>query len=245
MPAGVVALSTMRGDWTPEEPYSGFNTCHYTGDTPEHVAHCRAELCAALGCTSDRLVIPTQTHSANVGIIDSLPVGELSDTDAVVTTLPGVALVIHTADCVPLVLADTTAGVIAAVHAGWRGAVAGIAGKTVAVMESLGAKASEIDAAMGPCICAGCFEVGEEVAAHFNQGDIIRREGCKPHVDLPAAVKRDLVNAGLRGENIRMPQSCSRCDHGRFFSARRLGVKSGRTATAIILQEEGGAQRRR
>lgn len=243
---GITAFSTGRGAVNPADPYDGFNACHYTGDDPVHIAGCRRRLCDALSVPSESLVIPRQTHSARVAVIDTVPVNResLEGVDALVTSLPSVALAVNTADCVPVVMADPEAGVIAAVHSGWRGTVDRIVAKAVTGMVALGADPSRISAAMGPCIGPECFEVGEEVAERFETefpGDstvIYPTTGSqRPHVDLPRAVAATLIAAGVRSEAIAMPPACSRCDHRRFFSARRLGVGSGRTLSVIIASQ--------
>lgn len=229
----ITAFSTLRDTITPELPYSGFSTCSYTGDPPEHYTHCRRELTEFLGIGQDKIVFPRQTHSLNVAIVTD-PSAPLPDTDAIVTALPGIALGIHTADCVPIVLADPQNGVIAAAHSGWRGTVGNIAANTVDKMVEAGADRAEIVAAMGPCICSDCFEVGEEVAVHFDSCGTVDRSRTKPHVDLPATVAAALEAAGVSRDRITMPPACSRCYPTDFFSARRLGTASGRTLTVII-----------
>lgn len=247
VPEGVEAFSTLRGTMHPDDPYSGFNTCHYTSDAPNHVAECRRVILEATGIGEGRFVAPLQTHSATVLSIASVPVdpAALEGVDGVVTTLPDVMLGIHTADCVPLVLADVEAGVIGAVHSGWKGTVKRIAAAAVEAMVASGARPERIVAAMGPAICTGCFEVGEEVAERFDREfsgchSVVRNGYVKPHVDLAAAVKATLLRCGLSAGNISAPCGCSRCDWQHFFSARKLGVASGRTLTAIIRRGASG-----
>lgn len=227
-------------------PYDGFNTCHYTGASPEAIASCRRELASNLGVATEALIIPRQTHSACVRIIDALPAdpASLEGVDGLITTLPGVALVIHTADCVPVVMADPHKGIIAAVHSGWRGTKADITGEALRLMESLGSDPADIIAAMGPCICQSCFETGQEVAEQFPEAYVSHEFGEKPHIDLPAIIRDRLTASGVKSGNISMPPACSRCDHHNYFSARRLGVKSGRTATVIIRESPAGEKRR-
>lgn len=240
---GIVTFFSKRGEVKDSDPYSSFNVCHYTGDIPEHVSQCREQLCRYLNITPERLIIPRQTHSANVAVIDRIPVGNTSidNTDAIVTTLPDVAIAINTADCVPILLADITAGIVAAVHSGWKGTVQSIVTKAINKMQSLGAEAGSTLAIMGPCICGNCFEVGDEVierfiANGFLSDDIILRHRNKPrmHIDLPQACRQSLIQAGIPQENISMPLSCSRCNPTDYFSARRLGISSGRTLSLIL-----------
>ena len=239
---GVTAMSTCRGCVVEEDSYSGFNACHYTGDAQEHVTQCREQLCAMLGIGRDNLIIPRQTHSLNVAVIDSIPFDaqRLENIDALVTTLSGVAIAINTADCVPLLFADEENKVIGVAHSGWKGTVGRIASKTVTTMLECGASLSHIKVAMGPCICGDCFEVGHEVVEQFvNNGFdssqvILSHYQPRPHIDLPQACRQALIEIGIRDENIQLPPHCSRCNPQKFFSARRLGINSGRTLTIAM-----------
>ena len=117
----------------------------------------------------ENLIIPRQTHSLNVAVIDDVPfdANKLENIDALVTTLPNVAIAINTADCVPIVMVDEEAGVIAVAHSGWKGTVGKIASATIVKMVECGANPLHIKVAMGPCICGDCFEVGDEVVEQF------------------------------------------------------------------------------
>ena len=236
--AGVSAFSTMRGGDAcgPKDAYVGFNVCHYTGDDQAHVAHCRRELAAYVGTDVNRLVIPRQTHSVNVAVIgDMLPC--LEEVDALVTVRDDVALVVNTADCLPVVFNDSLHGVIAIAHAGWRGLYDGILAATVAKMSRLGAVPGDMRVAIGPCICGACYEVDEAFAARFearfgSDVRIVPASGHKPHVDLRAAAVIELERCGIDPTGISDSGICSRCDE-RLFSARRQGVGSGRIATVV------------
>lgn len=236
--AGAVAFSTLRSSGPAtlaDDPYAGFNVCHYTGDSPGHQQACRHRLADCLGVDADALLIPRQTHSVNVAIIgDSIP--QLEDTDALVTKRDDVALVVNTADCLPVIFNDLRRGVVGIAHAGWRGLYNGIIEKSVTAMESLGAARADIRAVIGPCICAGCYEVDEDFAGRFASkfGDVVRifMPGEKPHIDLRAAACKVLARCGIDGDRVVVTPVCSRCDV-RLFSARRMGVASGRIATVI------------
>lgn len=233
---GVAAFSTLRGGTRPGDPYDGLNCCHYTGDEPAHVAASREALAGRLGISPVRLIIPRQTHSVNVAVITDLnEMPSLEVVDALVTPLAGVGLVIHTADCTPLLLNDPQAGIIAAVHAGWRGAVGGIALNALRAMAALGADPRRIIAAMGPAICPDCFETSPEIASRFPAQFVSHpAPGARPHADIAALVRAQLTDAGVRAEAIAMPTQCTRCRYDRFFSARRLGVASGRMSSVIM-----------
>lgn len=235
---GVRAWYTSRGDGADSRNhYSQFNICHYTGDSEVHTTSCRRALCRAIGITPQRLVVPRQTHSINCVTIDSVPVdsGALQGTDAIVTRLKGVAIGISTADCVPVLMADPVNHIIAAVHAGWRGAVGGIVTVALERMIEIGADISCLHVAMGPCICSRCFEVGEEVASQFPAHCVDRNHSTgKPHVDLAAYLRQTLIEAGIGADNIRLPGECTRCNPSRLFSARAHGIDSGRIFTFVM-----------
>lgn len=246
--AGAKAFSVMRGDIGEvdvESPYAGFNVCHYTGDDPGHIALCRSELAAYLGIDIDKLLIPRQTHSINVAVVgDCIP--SLEDTDAIVTCRRDVALVINTADCLPIVFNDNENGVIGIAHGGWRGLYNGIVENTLEAMLGLGASREAIHVAIGPCICADCYEVSTDFAERFSarfptavrypsagtfSSDKITAE-VKPHVDLREVARRLLLSFGIPKSNIQISGECTRCNPC-FCSARRLSVNSSRTPTII------------
>ena len=248
---GVVAFSTTRGTVDRRNAYSGVNLCDYVGDDALRVLDSRLSLALQLGVDLDDLVMPRQTHSCRVAVIDeafrSLDIDRqeaaLEGVDALVTSLKGVVIGVNTADCVPIVLADAQADIIAVCHAGWRGTVGHIAKNVVDVMCQQGARADHIQVTMGPSICQYCFEVGDEVVdafskAHFDLDAIVKRNETtgKAHIDLCAANQSVLIAAGIPSENIILSQHCSRCEPDRFFSARRLGINSGRTFTGILMK---------
>lgn len=233
---GIEAFVVTRGRVDVSDSYSGINVCHYVHDDPAHVRASREEVCRQLGIGADALVVPRQIHSADVAVLiggASSPDG----VDAIVTGLSDVAIGVSTADCVPVVMADGSSGLIAASHAGWRGALAGIIDNTVDTMVSRGASVKNIKVMIGPCICWSCFEVGEEVAALFPDGFVSRDYGTKPHVDLPGYVRSRLEAHGIPTSAIQGPIDCTRCNPSRYFSARRLGINSGRTFTGIIRRQ--------
>lgn len=233
------AYYTLRGSIADSaSPYDGFNVCHYTGDSEEHVAACRGLLCGRFGVQSARLIVPRQTHSVRVGIIDTIPVDSrrIEDVDALVSSLDDIIIGVSTADCVPVVFADSHAGVVGVAHAGWRGALGGIVRNTLEAMVNLGADLSAIKVAIGPSICVDCFEVGEEVASRFPLECVERRNGWeRPHVNLQRYVTGNLVQAGVREENVTpfVREVCTKCHPEKYFSARYLGVGSGRVFTFV------------
>lgn len=246
----VEAFSTQRGEVKKCDNYSQWNLCDYTGDDAMRVLDARMTLCQQLGIDLDHLIMPRQTHSTNVKVIDESFMNAsiedqdemLEDVDALVCSMTAVCIGVNTADCVPIALADPIHGIIAIAHAGWRGTVGRIAQKTIETMIKLGSNPSDINAAMGTSICNDCFEVGDEVVreferAGFDMSCIMYRNVStgKAHINLQEANRQVLVAAGVKKEHITLPEHCSRCESERYFSARRLGINSGRTFTGIIM----------
>ena len=168
-----------------------------------------------------------QIHSDIVVVSDGTS-AELQQGDALVTATPGDRVGIRTADCVPILLADTANRVVAAVHAGWRGTVAEIACRTLDTMrQTFDTRAADVRAAIGPCIAQCCFEVGPEVAERFGLPAERRR------IDLVKENRRQLLAAGLVKANLDISGLCTACDGERFHSFRRDKEASGRMVAAI------------
>ncbi len=160
------------------------------------------------------------------------------DGDAAATALPGVALSVRTADCAPVLIADRRGRVVAAAHAGWRGAAAGVVRRTVEqVVSEGGVEARDLAAAIGPHIGVCCMEVGDDVADRFAQpGIVLRRpDWPKPHLDLGAANRAQLADAGVPPERVEVSTLCTRCRPDLFHSYRRDGEKAGRMLSLIGL----------
>ncbi|MBQ2126856.1 MAG: peptidoglycan editing factor PgeF [Bacteroidaceae bacterium] len=249
----VFAFSTYRGEGTGS--YGGFNITHYCGDTALHVEQCREELCKELGIDDSHLILPRQTHSDKVAVIDShflqLSNDEqykaLQGIDAIVTALPHICIGVSTADCIPVLLHDAKRNVIAAIHAGWRGTVAMIVCKVIDKMNRLyGSCACDIDAIIGPGISLDAFEVGDEVYEEFCKAGFAMQQiakrypategGEKWHIDLWEANSLLLQQCSVARENIHIAGVCTYKNHNDFFSARRLGIKSGRIFSGILLK---------
>ena len=151
------------------------------------------------------LATPYQIHSATAVIVSgAMPDAERPRADAIVTATPGLIIGIVTADCAPVLLADVEAGVVAAAHAGWRGAVAGVTDQAIAAMLSLGARVERIAAAIGPCIARASYEVDHAFAERLlgedegNERFLVEGTRERPHFDLEAYVAARLAAAGVR-----------------------------------------------
>jgi YfiH family protein len=231
-------------------PLASLNTSEAQGDDPTHVANNRAQILDALGFSPDALALNRQVHSTRViALTDPAAIAERSEADAIVTNLRGVALGILTADCAPILLADPEAGIVGAAHAGWRGALNGVAETTVLAMVALGAEPPRIVAAIGPTISRPNYEVGakfaedavklEPRAATFlyePNGFNATAPYRNPHFDLPDYLLHALGETGI-GRIIRLPD-CTYAEPDRWFSHRYAthhGTTTGRQLSVIGL----------
>ena len=254
---GVTAFSTTRKGGVSQGNYSEFNINDYCGDCAEHVAENRRKLADELGISTDHIILPHQVHGVEVrqvaGDYFSMPENIrkmiLEGVDAVMTNEKGVCIGVSTADCIPVLIHDPQRHAVAAIHAGWRGTVARIVEKTLRAMKAnYGTEASETVAIIGPGISLRNFEVGQEVydafaAAGFEMQDIAQRFPCKAdpgkekwHIDLPLCNKLQLTRSGVREQNIVCSGICTYDNADDFFSARRLGIDSGRIYTGIMIK---------
>ncbi len=211
-----VAFSDRRGGVS-DGPFASLNLGLMTGDDPERVTENRRLLCDAVDAVPSRLALNRQVHGATVNRAESGTRG--TPGDAIWSDEPELPLLTLTADCLPIALAATGAQpVLALVHAGWRGLLAGVI--EAALVQAGRGAAAAVGPGIGPC----CYEVGEEVArpyrARFGDGVLRGR-----NLDLPAAALRVLRDAGCAVEHIDL---CTSCDEERFFSHRRDGVQTGR-----------------
>ena len=223
--------------------YASLNCGYGSADAPAHVTENRARALAVLGQRNGQLCTLDQTHSARVAVLDGPSAGTRPpEADAHVTKAPGLALGILTADCAPVLLADADAGVIGAVHAGWRGALDGVIEAALATMIDLGADAARMTAAVGPCIGKASYEVGPEFPAPFLDADAANAAffvaaAGRQRFDLNGFVCDRLAALGI-GEVAQVAaDTCA--DARRFFSYRRSRLHGepdyGRQLSAIVL----------
>ena len=173
-----------------------------------------------------------QVHSDVVfTAVQPNPPAILGEGDAVITRTPGRTIGVRTADCVPILLVDPVNRAVAAVHAGWRGTVQNIVGKTVERMrEEYGTRAADLLAAIGPAIGESCYEVGPEVAEQFEK--LLPDRGDARHLNLEEANRRELTAAGVPADAIDLGSLCTQCGE-EFHSWRRDKEASGRMVAAI------------
>jgi YfiH family protein len=229
-------------------------------DTRENVEENKRRFLAALGAADLTLVSLHQIHSDVVRSFDAVPTKQYKG-DASTTSSTGLLLGVRTADCAPILLVDPKKQAVAAIHAGWRGTLARILTKTIGHLQmEFGSRSQDLLAAIGPTIGGCCYEVGTEVASAFaakfpNASDFFDelRTGDEPNplqwlnmmppghqpppnkvlLDLKKANRAQLLEAGVREENIFIAQLCTSCDVDRLFSYRKEGPASGRLMSVI------------
>lgn len=227
--------------------YASLNGGVGSNDAPDKVAENRARMATALGVSADRLLTPYQIHSPEVVVANEPWTRENRPrADAVVTRVPHLAIGVSTADCGPLLFADSEAGVIGAAHAGWRGALTGVIEATITAMEDLGADRSRITAALGPTIRQPNYEVGPEFVERFLAADPTNSHYFTPSqraghamFDLTGYIAERIQRAGI--EQFEDLGLCTYAEPDRFFSYRRTTLSGepdyGRHINAIALAD--------
>jgi len=218
-----------------------------SGDDKDTVMRNRAVVAGHLGVKPDCLLSAWQVHSPDAAVVSGPWEGEERPrVDALVTSTPGVALGVLTADCGPVLFADPAARVVGAAHAGWKGALTGVTSRTIAAMEAQGARRASITAVIGPMISRAAYEVGPEFPARFTEADPANARYFTPSVraghfmfDLPAYLADRLRTEGI-GTVVNL-SLCTFSDEQRFFSYRRATHRNekdyGRLISAIALTE--------
>ncbi len=259
------STTRFRGDDTdcsasaacPSGNYAEFNINPFCGDDEANVCRNRQALCSLLGISDSQLLMPHQVHLTKTARIDEtlLSLSEeqkreaLEGYDALMTDLKGVCIGVSTADCIPILLHDKTHHAVCAVHAGWRGTVGRIVEKAIAEMQvAFNTCPAQIKAQIGPGIHLDSFEVGDEVYEAFaSEGfpmELISKRYPSPqnssstekwHIDLPECNRQQLLASDVSAASIAVSPVCTYEQSDRFFSARRLGINSGRIFTGIMM----------
>ncbi|MFE7802813.1 peptidoglycan editing factor PgeF [Nocardia sp. NPDC057440] len=228
-------VTTTRAGGFSAPPYDSFNLGDHVGDNPATVQRNRDRLADGIGLAPERLVWMEQIHGRHVEIVDGPRSEPVPATDALVTTVPGLALVVLTADCVPILLSDDEAGVVAAVHAGRIGARIGIVPRVLDAMVSVGARLDRIGAFLGPAASGRQYEVPAamraDVEAHLPGSATTTVRGT-PALDLRAGIRRQLTEAGVAA--VAIDPRCTIEDRT-LFSHRR-GAPTGRMGSVIWAQ---------
>ena len=240
---------TCRTGGVSQDEYGSLNLALHVGDSETAVLENRRRLCSAVGIDMHRLTTSQQTHEDHVVAVSEQEAGRgadhyddaLAHTDALMTNCPGIPLMILTADCVPVILYDPIHQACAVVHDGWRGTAAKLAAKTVLAMRiAYGSQPESMLAYIGPSISVAHFEVGDEAIDAFTaMGPVyapcFHLFSGKRHIDLWAANRLMLEEAGLQAAHIDVTDSCCYDHNTDFFSSRRDAGKTGRMGTFVVL----------
>lgn len=245
----VTAFSSTRHGGVSQGNYGSFNVNGYCGDDPDHVAQNRQTICQELDISIDHLVMPHQVHGTGVAQIsrtffllsEDIRRSVTEGIDALITNVTGVCIGVSTADCIPIIIYDPAHHAAGVVHSGWRGTVANIAEAAVASMErAYHSQPESLLVVIGPGISCRNFEVGDEVYDAFASAgypmDAIALQEEKWHIDLPKCCRLQLEATGVSSANIRMADICTYDQADDYFSARKLGINSGRIFTGIVLR---------
>lgn len=222
--------------------YESLNFSSAVGDAPDRVRENLQRAAAHLGVPAARVYFASQVHGVDVleltGDEEREHVLLERRADAVFSLTGGLACGVRTADCVPILVGDCQSGAALAIHAGWRGTVAGVVAAGVGALRARLGDDGDLIAAIGPHISAAAFEVGPDVAASLAacsaaQG-VVDRRGDRPHVDLRRIVRAQLESLGIAPAAIDDVAGCTVSEPARFFSFRRDGARSGRHLSAIV-----------
>lgn len=228
---GARSLFTGRDGGVSTGDHAGLNLARHVGDQERHVARNRALLAQEIGAP---VVFVDQVHSADVHVLPATGEAPLVTADAMVTDRRDLALAIMVADCLPVLLSDPAAGVVAAAHAGRRGLLDGVLQRTVQAMGDLGARPADLHVSIGPSICGACYEVPaamREEAAGRVPATWRRTSWGTPSLDLRAGALAVLTECGVPGSSIDADHPCTLEDE-RFFSYRRQ-ARTGRFAGVV------------
>lgn len=231
-------MTTTRAGGVSAPPFDTFNLGDHVGDDPAAVAANRKRLASAIGLGRDAVVWMNQVHGDRVVPVDGPlkdPELAVDDTDALVTTTPRLALAVVTADCVPVLMADARAGVVAAVHAGRVGAQKGVVARAVEAMCDAGAHAQDISVLLGPAVSGRNYEVPAEMAAEVEAalpGSSTTTARGTPGLDLRAGITRQLMDLSINA--IDVDPRCT-VDDRNLFSHRR-DAPTGRLASLVWME---------
>ncbi|MBN1291648.1 MAG: peptidoglycan editing factor PgeF [Candidatus Latescibacteria bacterium] len=235
LPGKIVCGFTSRSGGVSSVPFDTLNCGLNTPDKEANVLRNHALVYNFAEVEKENVALMGQVHGSHVEIVGSG--GIYRETDALITSKPGLMLCIQVADCVPLLLNDPVRNIIAAVHCGWKPITSGIAEKCVQIMtEEFSVKPESILAAIGPSAGKCCYEVGLDVAEHLKPEAICKHDS-RLHADLKKELWLRLVDTGLIAQHIDVSNECTICNEGLFYSYRRDGIQSGRMLGFIKMKK--------
>lgn len=235
---------TTRAGGSSRPPFDSFNLGGAVGDDPEALAANERKLADGIGLSTDHVVWMEQIHGRTAAVVDGPRSTPVEATDALVTAQPNLAVAALVADCVPVLLGDPEAGVVAAVHAGRVGARVGVLVSALRSMQRAGARIDRVEAVLGPAACGKCYEVPgemrEDVEEHLPGSACTTRSGT-PGLDLRAGLAEQLAGAGIAA--IGADPRCT-VESSELYSHRRDQGRTGRFAAVVWCEpDEGTAER--
>ncbi|VBB48210.1 conserved hypothetical protein [uncultured Paludibacter sp.] len=243
-------FTSTRNSGVSEGNFSSLNLGLYSTDKQEFIQENFNLLFNFTGIKPEQLFIPHQTHSDEIIVIDEDFLTKTRETqqfllygkDGLITKISDIYIGVTTADCVPILIYDPKQKAVAAVHAGWRGTCSKILSKTIEKMQSeFNSHPDDLFAVFGPSISVDVYNVGNELVDEFQKTgfdtkEIFQLKDGKYHLDLWKANRNLLLEKGLKKENIEISGHCTFSEPDKFFSARKLGIKSGRMISVIGLK---------
>lgn len=231
-------VTTREGGYS-RPPFDSFNLGGRVGDDPEALAANQAKLARGIGIDEHRFVWMEQVHGRTATVVDGPRDEPVEVTDALVTAVPGLPLVVLTADCVPVLLGDPVSGVVGAVHAGRVGARVGVLVSALREMVAAGARIDRVEALLGPAACGECYEVPAEMRDDVERAlpaSSTKTRSGTPGLDLRAGLWEQLAAAGVG--RIGQDPRCT-IESSELFSHRRDGERTGRIAAVVWSESEG------
>ncbi len=246
-------ITSQKGGYS-KGNFQGLNIGFNVGDDDRNVLRNRKILSKALNIPIDSFTFADQCHGCNIRFVESNMRGfgatdeksSLKNIDGMITSTPGICITVKVADCVPVILYDHENHIAAVIHAGWKGTIAQITGKTLEKMINFcGSKPMNVYAGIGPSIGPCCYEVGQNVYREFQKSGISKKDIItfseqkdKYYFNLWQANKNQLTELNVKPENIEEAFMCTKCNNENFFSARASDGKTGRFATGIMLKKK-------
>ena len=231
---GITALFTLRSGGVSPPPFESLN--FGPDDSEDNIAR-NMRILVEHGGLPDAPHQANQVHGAELLWCHGPGAMHTQAADILITDKPDTAIAVRTADCLPILIADPDQGIVAAVHAGWRGTAANVATTAVQAMLKSGATSDRLVASLGPCIGPCCFKVGEKAAsalqASVSGADQYISENTQRTADLRAINRLQLLAAGVCDQHIECIDACTSCDADRFFSYRRDGAATGRHLAVV------------
>jgi YfiH family protein len=235
---GIIGIFSLRKGGVSPPPFDSQNFGTGLGDADSNITQNMHRLIESVA----RLSMPhqaIQVHESGLLWCRGKGKTHQQQADILMTDQPDTAVCVRVADCLPILLAEPESGIVAAVHAGWRGTAAGIVKHAIQSMLEHGAKSKKMLASLGPCIGSCCFAIGKDTADALTSSAagaaafIDHASGT--HADLAEINRLQLLEAGLGESHIELNRACTACEHERFFSFRRDGKRAGRQLAVVAI----------